>query len=122
MTAVGILIATPVAFIVSGAYYSAVPQPKGAQPAPKRAIAATIIVELARNLIVATLIARILAAADWKGPADGVLLGLGLWAIPLVLLAGAVFHEGAPMGGAALHAIDWLIKLVVVGAIVGLIS
>jgi Protein of unknown function (DUF1761) len=122
MIAVGILIATPAAFIVSAAYYSAIPQTTGSQAAPQRTVAATILVELARNLIVAMLIAGLLTAADWSGLADGVLLGLALWAVPVVLLAGAVFHEGAPTSRAALHGIDWLIKLVIVGAIVGLTS
>ncbi len=122
MIAVAILIATPAAFIVSAAYYGASPQPTAPQATPQRPVAATIIVELARNLIVAALVAGILSTADWSGLADGVLLGLALWAVPVVLLAGAVFHEGAPTRRAALHAIDWLIKLLIVGAIVGLIN
>lgn len=55
------------------------------------------------------------------GLAATALLAAGLWlAFPVVLLTGSVFHEHVPAGLAALHAGDWLIKLVVVLGIVGL--
>ena len=75
---------------------------------------------MVRNSAVAALVAGLLAAADWNGLGDGVLLGVSLWVVPVVLLAGSVFHEGVPVRRAALHGGDWLIKLVVIGAIVGL--
>ena len=53
------------------------------------------------------------------GPA--VVLALALWvAFPVVLLAGSVFHERVPVALAAVHAGDWLLKLLVVTAVTGL--
>ena len=83
---------------------------------------AQLLVELLRNLAVAALVAGLLAAGDWSGLLAGVLVGLSLSIVPVVLLAGSVFHEGVPMRRAALHAGDWLIKLVAIGAVLGLFS
>lgn len=120
MIALGTVIATAAAFVISAVYYAAMPAASVVEPAPQRPMVALILVEMLRTLAVAALVAGLLTAADWSGPGAGALLGLSLWTIPLVLLAGSVFHEGVPTRRAALHAVDWLIKLVVIGAIVGL--
>ena len=73
-------------------------------------------------MVVAALVGGLLAAADWSGLGSGALLGLSLWTLPVVLLAGSVFHEGVPTRRAAVHAVDWLVKLVAVGAILGLFT
>jgi hypothetical protein len=53
---------------------------------------------------------------DWTG---GLLLGLALWiGFPLVLWTGALIHENTPWRLAAIHAGDWLVKLLVVAMIV----
>jgi len=52
-------------------------------------------------------------------PTQGALLGAGLWTLPVVLLIGSVVHESTPSRSAALHAGDWLVKLVALGAIIG---
>ena len=47
------------------------------------------------------------------------LLGLALWiGFSVVLWIGAMIHERTPWRLAAMHAGDWLIKLIAVGAIV----
>ena len=76
-------------------------------------------VESVRNLAVASLIAGLLAAGSWEGLGAGLLVGVALWTIPVVLLAGSVFHEGVATRRAALHGVDWLLKLGVTGAILG---
>ena len=76
-------------------------------------------IELLRSAITATLVAGLLIATDESGPTAGALLGLVLWALPLVLLTGSVVWERVPVSNAALHAGDWLIKLLAIGAIVG---
>ena len=77
------------------------------------------IVELARNLVVAVVLAGLadqIGIEDWVGSA---LLGLALWiGIVVVLLIGSVYHEKVPMKLAAIHAGDWLLKLVVIAMIV----
>jgi Protein of unknown function (DUF1761) len=76
-------------------------------------------VELARNATVATAVAT-LSSRTGAGGADAVRLGVGLWAaFPVVLLTGSVVHEKVPWQQAAIHAGDWLVKLVLVSAIVG---
>jgi len=46
-----------------------------------------------------------------------------LWlAFPVILLLGSVVHENVPWQLAALHAGDWLVKLLVVSLIVGIWS
>ena len=122
MTALGIVIAAAAAFVISAAYYGAAPATPLSEPLPQRPMSAVVFVELLRSLAVAALIGGLLAAADWTGALEGGLVGLSLWVLPVVLLAGSVFHEGVPMRRAALHAGDWLIKLVAIGAIVGLFS
>lgn len=49
----------------------------------------------------------------------GLALGGALWVgFPLMLWAGAILHERTPRKLAAIHAGDWLSKLLVVGVIV----
>jgi Protein of unknown function (DUF1761) len=119
MVALGIAIATATALVIGAVYYGAMPAAPAGEPAPQRQVVAQLLVELLRNLAVVGLVAGLLAVADWSGLGAGALLGLSLWTIPVVLLAGAVFHEGVPMRRAVLHAGDWLIKLVAIGAILG---
>ncbi len=119
MIGIGVAIATAAAFVITAIYYGALPDTTPAELAPQRPMIALLLVELARNLAVAALIAGLLAAADWNGVGAGVLLALSLWTLPIVLLTGSVFHEGVPMRRAARHAVDWLIKLVAIGAILG---
>jgi uncharacterized protein DUF1761 len=77
-------------------------------------------VEFARSATVATAVAALTARTGATGPGDGVRLGLALWgAFPVVLLTGSVVHEKVPWQQAAIHAGDWLVKLVLVSALVG---
>ncbi len=64
-----------------------------------------------RSAVVAGLLTGLLHAAGWDGPGTGVALGLALWSLPVVLLAGSVLWEGVHARAAALHSGDWLIKL-----------
>ena len=67
-------------------------------------------------LVLAWLVDQI-GIEGWAGAA---LLGLALWiGIVVVLLIGSVYHEKVPVKLAAIHAGDWLLKLVVIAIIVG---
>ena len=78
------------------------------------------IVELARNLVVAVVLAWLvdqIVVNDW---AQAALLGVVLWVgFPLIILIGSVFHEKVPVKLASIHAGDWLLKLVLIAIIVG---
>jgi hypothetical protein len=110
----GIVIATGVAFVISVGFYSVFPAGPPGRTAPWQ-----VGVELLRSALVAALVTGLLRAAGWAGFAAGSLLGLALWTLPVVLLAGSVVWERVPLRRAAPHAGDWLIKLVAIGAITG---
>lgn len=118
-----ILVAAVAAFVLAGAYYAVL----GAQLAGVSEAAAAggtmpawkLGVELLRGLVVAAVVAGVAAKAGIDAWSGGVLLGLVLWiGFPLVLWTGAVMHENAPVKLAAIHAGDWLVKLLAIGAIV----
>ncbi len=77
-------------------------------------------VELARSGAVATAVALLCRSTGSQGPGSAVRLGLGLWgAFPVVLLSGSVVHEKVPWQQAAIHAGDWLVKLLLISVTVG---
>jgi hypothetical protein len=116
--------ATVVAFVLSSAWYVALADQLAAV-SPAAAAAGdrvppwTVAAELLRSLVAVTVVAGLAAETgtdDWSG---GLWLGLALWVgFPLVLWAGAMLHERAPWRLAAIHAGDWLVKLLVVTVIV----
>jgi hypothetical protein len=77
-------------------------------------------VELARSATVATAVAAIAGGDGTRTAGSAVRLGLGLWAaFPAVLLSGSVVHEKVPWQQAAIHAGDWLAKLLLISLVVG---
>lgn len=75
-------------------------------------------VEVLRTLVVTGVVAALVALGGVEGWAAGALLGLVLWVgFPVVLLTGSVVHEKVPWRLAALHAGDWLLKLVLVSVV-----
>ncbi len=124
ISVLAVVVAAIVAFVLSGAWYAA----WGAQLAAARGgtldasmPAWKIGVELLRNLVLAAVLAGAASRADVDGAAGGVLLGLVLWlAFPLVLWTGAIIHEGTSRRVAAIHAGDWLLKLLAVAVIVSI--
>ncbi len=76
-------------------------------------------VELGRSAVAAAAIAlalRRLSPATWT---SGLAFAGAAWvAFPVVLLVGSVVHEGVPPLRAAIHAGDWLVKLVVITLLV----
>lgn len=113
-----LVLATGAAFVLSAAYYAALPYP-GSNGQNERPAAALVGIELARSAAVAGLLAGLVSAADWTTPSQGGLFGLALWTMPVVLLVGSMFHEGTALRLAVLHAGDWLVKLVAIGLIIG---
>jgi hypothetical protein len=100
MLGLGVVIATVAGLVTGAIVYGAMPAapPTTSPAAPSRPAAAVAVVELLRSAAVAGLLAGLLAAGDWSG-----------WA------------AGAP-SRAALHALDWAIKLAAIGAILGVFA
>ncbi len=77
-------------------------------------------VELARSGAVATAVALLSGSTGARDRGSAARLGLGLWgAFPVVLLTGSVVHEKVPWQLAAIHAGDWLVKLLLISVTVG---
>jgi len=83
--------------------------------------AGKLLIELVRCLVLAYVIARfvaLLGITSWMG---AVHFGLLLWVgFPVILLTGSVLWENVPWKVAAIHAGDWLVKLLVIPIIVSL--
>ncbi|MFI7539075.1 DUF1761 domain-containing protein [Streptosporangium sp. NPDC049376] len=123
---ISVIAASIVAFVLSSTYYALLtPTEKrllgerapdrGDRPPPLK-----ILLELARGLVVAAVIAGLARYAGLTDVWSAVVLGLVLWAgFPAVLLTGSMMWERTPAVTAALHAGDWLVKVLVISAIVG---
>lgn len=109
-----IAVATVAAFISGGAYYSVLGPDSDATMPPWK-----LAVEVLRCLVLAAVVAGLASQIDIDEWTGGLLLGLVLWVgFPFVLWTGAVIHENTPVRLAALHAGDWLLKLLLIGVIV----
>jgi len=120
-----VLVGAIVAFIIGGAYYAALgtllARLSPAYAENGESAAATIVVELARNLVIASVVAGLVAGLGHDSLAESLLLALALWvAFPVVLLAGSAFHEHVPLKLAAIHSGDWLLKLVVISGTIAI--
>jgi Protein of unknown function (DUF1761) len=119
-----VLVAAIAAFALGGTYYAVLGEQLAAvsdaaaaaseQPAPWK-----LAVELLRSLTLAAVVAGLAVQGEIDHWSGGLLLGAALWiGFPLVLWIGAVIHENTPWKLAAIHAGDWLAKLLVVAVIV----
>jgi Protein of unknown function (DUF1761) len=73
-----------------------------------------------QSLVVAFMLAYFVAnlgIIDWKG---AVRLGALVWVFPAMILLGSVVHENVPWMLAAIHAGDWLVKLLLMTVILGM--
>jgi hypothetical protein len=76
-------------------------------------------VEVVRCVVLAAVVAGLAARAHVESWAGGLVLGLALWiGFPVVLWIGAIVHENTRWRLAAIHAGDWLVKLLAVGVVV----
>ncbi|MFJ6428643.1 MULTISPECIES: DUF1761 domain-containing protein [Microbacterium] len=118
-----IVLATVASFIASALLYAVPPVSalisRTSTPRPGLPVAAQMASVVLRSLIVSCLVAGLMIAAGWHGAGSGSLLGLALCTLPLVLLMGGVVHENTALSAAGVHLLDWILKLVIIGAIVG---
>lgn len=118
-----VLAATVAAFALGGSYYAVLgeqlAQVSGAAGVDEQLPPWKLAVELLRCLVIAAVVAGLASQGEIDGWTGGLLLGLALWVgFPLVLWTGAIVHENTPWKPAAIHAGDWLVKLLVVAVIV----
>jgi len=127
MIGVGIAAAALAAFVLSSVYYAA------ATPLERRMVGAAaldrggprpwkVVTELLRTAVVASVLAWIADQGQGLDLGHGVVLALVAWVgFPLVLLTGSVIWESVHPATAAMHAGDWLVKLLLIAVILGLI-
>ncbi|MFM9947560.1 MAG: DUF1761 domain-containing protein [Saprospiraceae bacterium] len=115
---ISILLAALAAFVVSGVWYTLFSglwlELRGLDPADaanQTMSAGTMILELARTLVLAAVLSWFvskLGITDWR---NALTFNLVIWlGFPLVLLTGSVIHEGVHWKIAAIHAGDWFVK------------
>jgi hypothetical protein len=76
--------------------------------------------EFVRSLVVGSVLAYLIVQLDVADWMDAIRLGFLVWiGLPAVLLAGSVMWENVPWKLAAIHAGDWLVKLLLMAAILG---
>ncbi len=118
-----VLVSTIGAFVLSGVWYATLSD----QLAKLNKIYADeskmpaweIGMELLRSFFVAIVVAILFSKLGTTGLGSSLLYGLALWlAFPVVLLVGSVIHEKVPTKLAAIHAVDWLIKLLLIISII----
>lgn len=117
-----VVVAAIAAFVASGLWYSPLvlgtqyAQLRGAEPAVMGP--GEILVEFVRTLVVAYVFARLvllLGVGDWK---RALRFGLLVWiGFPTMILLGSVAHENVPLQLAAIHAGDWLVKVLILGVV-----
>ena len=87
----------------------------------KTAPVSSKVIDLLRGFLVAFVLAYLVDATEVTTIAGAVGLAALVWVgFPVVLLIAPVIWGGEPWKLAVLHAGDWLVKLVVMGAVIGL--
>ena len=122
-------VAALAAFVMSSVYYSPLllgnvwravdpVATTGAKPSIGKALG-----EIARTLVITYVLARLMAlmgATDWK---SAVPLALWLWfGFSAMMWVGAMMWEKTPWQIAAIHSGDWLLKTILITAILGVWS
>lgn len=127
MIVAGIAVAAFAAFVLSSVYYVLL------SPVEQRALGeraldrgkpgpAKVAAELIRTAVVAAGFAWVADRAGLLSLPASLSLALVLWvAFPVVLLTGSIIWERVPWQTAAIHAGDWLLKLVLIAVALGLL-
>ena len=81
---------------------------------------ARMAVEIVRTFVVTCVLAHFVVLLGITGWISAVKLGLWLWiGFPFMILVGSVLWDKVPWKLAAIHAGDWLVKLLVMAIILG---
>jgi hypothetical protein len=114
-----------VAFIASSVWYSALMF--GREFTELSGVSASahpnwlkIVCELIRTFVLAYVITRLVLLLNVANSKDALRLGIWLWiGFPVILLTGSILWQNVPWMLAAIHAGDWLIKILLFTGIVG---
>ena len=126
MNYLAVVVAAVAAFVASSVWYAifakAWMELRGIDPATAADMgmpAWKALFVVVQSLVVAFMLAYFvmhLGVVDWKA---AVRLGALVWVFPAMILLGSVVHENVPLMLAAIHSGDWLVKLLLMTAILG---
>lgn len=118
-----VVAASVAAFATSSVWYTvfgnAVMDLSGLDPASAATPAGTTLFVIFQSAVVALVLAYFIARMEVAGWRDTALIGVLAWVFPAMILLGSVVHEDVPFGLAAIHAGDWLLKLLLMSLILG---
>jgi hypothetical protein len=122
MNYLAIVVAAGAAFVASALWYTVFGKAmmELSRAADTGASVWTMLFIIAQSLIIAFMIAYFVSRLGITDFASAAGLGALLWIFPAAILLGSVVHEGVPLALAAIHAGDWLVKLLLIGVVVGL--
>ena len=114
-----VFVASSVWYMVFGAQRAALLGPD-VPVAGERPPAWKVLAELLRSAVVSLVIAGLAIKLDVDGVGASLLLGLVTWVgFPAIILSGSIMWDHVSWRLAAIHAGDWLLKLLIIAAIVG---
>ena len=126
MNYLAVVPAAVAAFVVSSVWYTifgnAWMELRGMDPATAAETATpawTMLFVVIQSLVVAFVLAYFVVrtgVVNWKG---AMRLGALVWVFPAMILLGSVVHEDVPLMLAAIHAGDWLVKLLLMAVVLG---
>jgi hypothetical protein len=121
MNYLAIVVAAGAAFVASAVWYTVFGKAmmELSRAADTGASVWTMLFVIAQSLIIAFMVAYFVSRVGITDYAGAAGLGALLWIFPAAILLGSVVHEGVPLALAAIHAGDWLVKLLLIGVVVG---
>lgn len=119
-----VVVAAVAAFVAASAWYIMFSKQRAklsnAAASQTRPSAWKMVVELARTLILVVVLAGLAAQIGIADGTSAMRLAFALWiGFPVILLSGSVMYENVPWKLAAIHAGDWLVKLLIIAVILG---
>ena len=121
-----IVAAALAAFVASLMWYTvfggALVELSGADPSTATNTATPVLAMLfvvAQSLVVASVLAYLVSRLGIVDRRAALRLGILVWIFPASILLGSVVHENVPLALAAIHAGDWLAKLLLMPVILG---
>jgi hypothetical protein len=124
MNYLAILVAAVAAFVASAIWYMLFAKQRAAlspaagagRPRPLQALA-----ELVRSIVLTSVVSYLMSRMGITTMGSAYYLALALWiGFPVILLTGSAMYEKVPWKLAAIHAGDWLIKLLLMASILAL--